>query len=85
MSLKRTQVLIPRLAGPCAGPDGGDVRRLLGTLIGPVLACGLATQVLSAQAQGTLAGTVVDALGARLPGAAVMLLRDGQSVQETLP
>ena len=37
---------------------------------------------LSAQAQAVLAGTVVDALGARLDGATVTLLRDGQTLQE---
>jgi iron complex outermembrane receptor protein/vitamin B12 transporter len=38
---------------------------------------------LSAQGQGTVSGVVVDALGGRVPGAAVTLLRDGQSLQET--
>jgi iron complex outermembrane receptor protein/vitamin B12 transporter len=38
---------------------------------------------LLAQAQGTLSGTVVDTLGARLAGATVTLLRDGQKVQDT--
>jgi len=37
---------------------------------------------LRAQAQAVLAGTVVDALGARLDGATVTLLHDGQTVQE---
>jgi vitamin B12 transporter len=37
---------------------------------------------LGAQAQAVLAGTVVDALGARLDGATVTLLRDGQTVRE---
>src|SRR5262245_1249381 len=36
----------------------------------------------AAQTQAVLAGTVVDALGARLDGAALTLLRDGQKVQE---
>jgi len=43
-------------------------------LIGPRLA--------SAQAQAVLVGAVVDSLGARVAGAAVTLLRDGQQVQE---
>jgi iron complex outermembrane receptor protein/vitamin B12 transporter len=37
---------------------------------------------VTAQGQAVLSGTVVDALGARLDGAAVILLREGQTVQE---
>src|SRR5262245_43329362 len=36
-----------------------------------------------AQEQATLAGTIVDALGARISGAKVTLLRDGTTVTET--
>ncbi|HEU4689357.1 MAG TPA: carboxypeptidase-like regulatory domain-containing protein, partial [Vicinamibacterales bacterium] len=36
----------------------------------------------TAQTQPVLAGTVVDTLGARLAGATVTLLRDGQKVQD---
>ena len=39
-------------------------------------------RLASAQAQAVLTGAVVDSLGARVAGAAVTLLRDGQRVQE---
>ena len=42
---------------------------------------GVQAQV-AAQSQASLSGTVVDTLGARLAGATVTLLRDGQKVQE---
>jgi iron complex outermembrane receptor protein/vitamin B12 transporter len=48
-----------------------------------VAALSIASLPAAAQAQGVLAGAVVDALGARLAGAEVTLLRDGQKVQET--
>jgi hypothetical protein len=42
----------------------------------------LAPLQVVAQNQGVLSGTVVDSLGARLDGAAVALLQDGQKIQE---
>ena len=36
---------------------------------------------MAAQSQAVLSGTVMDSLGARLAGAAVTLLREGQKVQ----
>jgi iron complex outermembrane receptor protein/vitamin B12 transporter len=50
--------------------------------IGVMLLFGAAQAQMSAQTQGVLAGTVVDALGARVPGATVTLLRDGRRAQE---
>jgi iron complex outermembrane receptor protein/vitamin B12 transporter len=47
-----------------------------------VMAGAGATTHVFAQSQGTMTGVVVDALGARVPGATVILLREGQSVQE---
>jgi iron complex outermembrane receptor protein/vitamin B12 transporter len=44
--------------------------------------CGAVGRV-SAQAQGVLSGQVVDALGARVAGATVTLMRDGSQVAET--
>ena len=38
---------------------------------------------MAAQSQAVLSGTVVDSLGARLAGATVTLLREGQKVQES--
>jgi len=43
---------------------------------------GVAQNHVMAQVQAVLTGTVVDALGARLDGATVTLLRDGRKVQE---
>jgi iron complex outermembrane receptor protein/vitamin B12 transporter len=43
------------------------------------IVCGLAA-LAAAQGQGTVSGQVVDALGARVAGAAVTLLRDGSQV-----
>jgi hypothetical protein len=48
--------------------------------IGGVLA--VAQMHPAAQAQPQLAGTVVDTLGARLAGATVSVLREGQKVQD---
>ena len=39
---------------------------------------------VSAQSQATVTGTVVDSLGARMPGATVILMRDGQKAAETI-
>jgi iron complex outermembrane receptor protein/vitamin B12 transporter len=58
------------------------VKRFICALI-VVMIGGDAAARLSAQGQGVLSGVVVDSLGARVPGAAVTLLRDGQPVQET--
>ena len=49
----------------------------------PVILAVLAQVPLSAQTQAVLTGTIVDSLGARLAGASVTLLRDGQRVQDT--
>ena len=43
---------------------------------------GVAQNHVMAQVQAVLTGTVVDALGARLDGATVTLLRDGQKIQD---
>ena len=56
--------------------------RIVAVFVGAILLCVAVQAQISAQAQGTLAGTVVDALGARVAGAAVTLLRDGQRAQE---
>jgi iron complex outermembrane receptor protein/vitamin B12 transporter len=62
-------------------PKGDFVKRLIFAVMVVATAGGAATR-LSAQSQGVLSGAVVDALGARVPGAAVTLLRDGQPVRE---
>jgi iron complex outermembrane receptor protein/vitamin B12 transporter len=43
----------------------------------------LAAPVSAQQTSGSIAGTIIDPLGARIAGAAVKLLRDGQVVKET--
>jgi iron complex outermembrane receptor protein/vitamin B12 transporter len=62
---------------------GGTVRQIVRVAVVLVAALfGVAQNHLMAQAQAVLTGTVVDALGARLNGATVTLLRDGQKVQD---
>jgi vitamin B12 transporter len=58
------------------------VRRIVRVVVALVATLSAAQTDLRAQAQAVLAGTVVDALGARLDGATVTLLHDGQTVQE---
>lgn len=54
------------------------------TRILPFVACVLiATPAWAQEAQGSIAGTVVDPLGARVAGATVNLLKDGQTTMET--
>jgi iron complex outermembrane receptor protein/vitamin B12 transporter len=63
-------------------PGGGSVSQI-SRVIFIVVGVLLVAQVRpAAQAQPVLAGTVVDTLGARLAGATVTLLRDGQKVQD---
>ena len=56
--------------------------RIVRVVVALVATLSAAQTDLRAQAQAVLAGTVVDALGARLDGATVTLLHDGQTVQE---
>ena len=58
------------------------MKRIFATILGIVWVAAVARIDVSAQSRSALAGTVVDTLGARVPGAAVTLLRDGQPVQE---
>ena len=58
------------------------MRRIVRVVVALVATLSAAQTDLRAQAQAVLAGTVVDALGARLDGATVTLLHDGQTVQE---
>jgi len=58
------------------------VTRIVRVVVALVATLSAAQTDLRAQAQAVLAGTVVDALGARLDGATVTLLYDGQTVQE---
>jgi iron complex outermembrane receptor protein/vitamin B12 transporter len=51
-------------------------------MFGVVIGLTIAPVFPSAQTQPGLAGTVVDTLGARLAGATVTLLRDGQKIQD---
>jgi vitamin B12 transporter len=57
--------------------------RALGVVFCVVAVMVGAAQRLTAQAQGGVSGEVVDALGARVAGAAVTLMRDGSQVAQT--
>jgi vitamin B12 transporter len=58
------------------------VTRIVRVVVVLVTALSAAQADAGAQAQAVLAGAVVDTLGARLDGATVTLLRNGQTVQE---
>jgi vitamin B12 transporter len=58
------------------------VSRIIRVLCVVVSVLSVAPVYAAAQTQPVLAGTVVDTLGARLAGATVTLLRDGQKVQD---
>ncbi len=61
---------------------GGSVSQIIRVMFVAMGVLLLAQMRPAAQAQPVLAGTVVDTLGARLAGAAVTLLRNGQKVQD---
>src|ERR1700752_2876008 len=66
---------------PNAKNSGGSVTRIIrGVLV--IVAVVVAGQA-QAQNQAVLSGAVVDTLGARLAGATVTLLREGQTVQDS--
>ena len=77
---------MPRFAGGCEGrrllEDLYPVMRTVPLFIGVLMLFGVAQVQLSAQAQAVLTGTVVDALGGRIPGARLTLLRDGEQSQD---
>jgi iron complex outermembrane receptor protein/vitamin B12 transporter len=58
------------------------VKRLIRSVLLGAAVLAAAQSALSAQGQATLSGTVVDSLGARLAGATVRLLRDGQPARD---
>src|SRR5262245_42096129 len=73
------------MCGPArAGHDEGwAMNRVMRAVAVAVCAAGIVcglVAVATAQGQGTVSGQVVDALGARVAGAAVTLLRDGSQV-----
>ena len=52
-------------------------------VVGVCAVLALSAQPAMAQEQATVAGTIVDALGARVSGATVTLLRDGMTVADS--